>query len=100
MGSHSPRLRGRLFFGGGWDAQQQATVTAYAQSWGMQPREVLQALVNSMEKTLRKEKEGNPAGQVPPSSAKQKGEAAGKVETGPSPGRGGRDQREKKPDGN
>ncbi len=75
-------------------------MTAYAQSWGMQPREVLQALVNSMEKTLRKEKEGNPAGQVPPSSAKQKGEAAGKVETGPSPGRGGRDQREKKPDGN
>ena len=29
---------------------------------------------------------------------KQKGEAAGKSETGPSPGRGGRDQREKKPD--
>ena len=53
-----------------------------------------------MEKTLRKEKEGNPASQVPPSSAKQKGEAAGKVETGPSPRRGGRDQREKKPDGN
>jgi hypothetical protein len=66
----------------------------------MQPREVLQALVNSMEKTLRKEKEGNPASQVPPSSAKQKGEAAGKVETGPSPGRGGRDQREKNPNGN
>jgi hypothetical protein len=84
----------------GWDAQQQATVTAYAQSRGMQPREVLQALVNSMEKTLRKEKGGNPASQIPPSSAKQKGEAAGKVETGPSPGRGGRDQREKKPDGN
>jgi hypothetical protein len=53
-----------------------------------------------MEKTLRKEKGGNPASQIPPSSAKQKGEAAGKVETGPSPGRGGRDQREKKPDGN
>jgi hypothetical protein len=84
----------------GWDAQQQATVTAYAQSRGMQSREVLQALVNSMEKTLRKEKGGNPASQVPPSSAKQKGEAAGKVEAGPSPGRGGRDQREKKPDGN
>jgi len=33
--------------GDGWDAQQQATVTAYAQSRGMQPREVLQALVNS-----------------------------------------------------
>ncbi len=86
--------------GDGWDAQQQATVTAYAQSRGMQPREVLQALVNSMEKTLRKEKGGNPASQVPPSSAKQKGEATGKVETGPNPGRGGRDQREKKLDGN
>ncbi len=45
--------------GDGWDAQQQATVAAYAQSRGMQPREVLQALVNSMEKTLRKEKGGN-----------------------------------------
>ena len=108
--------------GDGWDAQQQATVTAYAQSRGMQPREVLQALVNSMEKTLRKEKESNPAGQIshsgvkqkgeavgknekvnPASQAplpgvKQKGEAAGKSETGPSPGRGGRDPREKKPD--
>ncbi len=84
----------------GWDAQQQATVTAYAQSRGMQPREVLQALVNSMEKTLRKEKGGNPASQNPPFSVKQKGEAAGKVEAGPSPGRGGRDQREKRPDGN
>jgi len=87
-----------LAAGDGWDAQQQATVTAYAQSRGMQPREVLQALVNSMEKTLRKEKEGNPASQIPPSGMKRKGEAAGKNETGPSPGRGGRDQREKKPD--
>ena len=86
--------------GDGWDAQQQPTVTAYAQSRGMQPREVLQALVNSMEKTLRKEKGGNPTGQAPPFSVRQEGEAAGKVETGPSPGRGGRDQREKRPDGN
>ncbi|MFN9900068.1 MAG: hypothetical protein ACK55Z_15020, partial [bacterium] len=53
-----------LTAGDGWDAQQQATVTAYAQSRGMQPREVLQALVNSMEETLRKEKEGNPASQI------------------------------------
>ncbi len=75
-------------------------MTAYAQSRGMHPREVLQVLVNWMEKTLCKEKEGNPASQIPPSSVKQKGEAAGKIETGPSPGRGGRDQREKKPDGN
>ncbi|MFN9899433.1 MAG: hypothetical protein ACK55Z_11715, partial [bacterium] len=40
-----------LASGDGWDAQQQATVTAYAQSTGMQPRQVLRALVNSMEKT-------------------------------------------------
>jgi hypothetical protein len=101
-GESRPPIEGEaeLTYGDGWDAQQQATVTAYAQFRGMQPREVLQALVNSMEKTLRKEKGGNPASQVPPSSAKQKGEAAGKVEAGPSPGRGGRDQREKKPDGN
>jgi hypothetical protein len=101
-GESQPPIEGEadLASGDGWDAQQQATVTAYAQSRGMQPREVLQALVNSMEKTLRKEKVGNPASQVPPFSTKQKGEAAGKVETGPSPGRGGRDQREKKPDGN
>jgi hypothetical protein len=39
-------------------------VAAYAQSRGMQPREVLQALVNSMEKTLRKEKGENLAGQM------------------------------------
>jgi hypothetical protein len=89
-----------LASGNGWDAQQQATVTAYAQSRGMQPREVLQALVNSMEKTLRKEKGGNPASQIPPPSVKQRGEAAGKAEAGPNPGRGGRDSREKKPDSN
>ncbi len=50
--------------GDGWDAQQQATVAAYAQSRGMQPREVLQALVNSMEKTLHKEKGENLASQT------------------------------------
>ncbi len=101
-GESQPPIEGEadLASGDDWDARQQATVMACAQSRGMQPREVLQALVNSMEKTLRKEKEGNPACQAPPSSAKQKGETAGKVETGPSPGRGGRDQREKKPDGN
>ena len=89
-----------LASGDGWDAQQQATVTAYAQSRGMQPREVLQALVNSMEKTLRKEKGGNPASQTPSLSVKQRGEAVGKAEAGPNPGRGGRDLREKKSDSN
>jgi hypothetical protein len=53
-----------------------------------------------MEKTLRKEKGGNPASQIPPPSVKQRGEAAGKAEAGPNPGRGGRDPREKKPDSN
>jgi hypothetical protein len=66
----------------------------------MQPREVLQALVNSMEKTLRKEKGGNPASQTSSLSVKQKGEAAGKAEAGPNPGRGGRDLRERKADSN
>ncbi len=89
-----------LVSGDGWNAQQQATVTAYAQSRRMQPREVLQALVNSMEKTLRKEKGGIPASQIPPSSVKQKGKAAGRTEAGPNPGRGGRDPRERKPDSN
>ncbi len=75
--------------GDGWDAQQQATVAAYAQSRGMQPREVLQALVNSMEKTLRKEKGGNLASQTSSLSVKQQEEAAGKAEARPNPGRGG-----------
>ncbi len=86
---------------GGWDAQQQATVAAYAQSRGMQPREVLQALVNSMEKTLRKEKGENlVASQTSSLSVNQREEAAGKSETRTNPGRGGRDLREKKTDGN
>ena len=61
-GESQPPIEGEaeLASGDGWDAQQQATVTAYAQSRGMQPREVLQALVNSMEKTLRKEKGEKP----------------------------------------
>jgi hypothetical protein len=85
---------------GGWDAQQQATVAAYAQSRGMQPREVLQALVSSMEKTLLKEKEENLAGQTSSPSVNQREEAAGKSETRPNPGRGGRDLREKRTDSN
>jgi hypothetical protein len=44
----------------------------------MQPREVLQALVNSIEKTLRKEKGENPAGQTSSLNVSQRGEAAGK----------------------
>jgi hypothetical protein len=83
-----------------WDAQQQATVAAYAQSRGMQPREVMQALVNSMEKTLRKEKGENLASQTSSLSVKQREEAAGKAEARPNPGRGGRDLRERKADSN
>jgi hypothetical protein len=85
---------------GGWDAQQQATVAAYAQSRGMQPQEVLQALVNSMEKTLRKEKGENLASQTSSLSVKQREEAAGRTEARSNPGRGGRDLREKKTDSN
>ncbi len=85
---------------GGWDAQQQATEAAYAHSRGMQPREVLQALVNSMEKTLRKEKGENLTGQTSPLNASQREEAAGKSEVKPNPGRGGRDLRERKVENN
>ncbi len=85
---------------GGWDAQQQATVAAYAQSRGMQPREVLQALVISMEKTLRKEKGENLASQTSSLGVNQREEAAGRPETRPNPRRGGRDLREKKADSN
>jgi hypothetical protein len=84
----------------GWDAQQQATVAAYAQSRGMQPREVLQALVNSMEETLRKEKGENLASQTSSPGVNQREEAAGRPEARPNPGRGGRDLREKKTDSN
>jgi hypothetical protein len=69
---------------GGWDAQQQATVAACAQSRGMQPREVLQALVNSMEKTLRKEKGENLASQTSSLGAKQVN-----PKPGPTPEEGG-----------
>jgi hypothetical protein len=40
--------------GNGWSVQQQDTVAAYALARGMEPREVLQALVSSMEKSLHK----------------------------------------------
>jgi hypothetical protein len=86
--------------GGGWDAQQQATVAAYAHSREMQPREVLQALVNLMEKTLRKEKGENLAGQTSSLNVSQREEAGGKSEIKPNPGRGGRDLREKKVENN
>jgi hypothetical protein len=46
----------------------------------MQPQEVLQALVNSMEKTLRKEKSGSLAGQTPSLNVSQHEEAGGKPE--------------------
>ncbi len=85
---------------GGWDAQQQATVAAYAQSRGMQPREVLQALVSSMEKTLRKKKGENLASQTSSPGVKQREEAAGRTEARLNPGRGGRDLRERKSDSN
>jgi hypothetical protein len=85
---------------GGWDAQQQATVAAYAHSRGMRPQEVLQALINSMEKTLRKEKGENLAGQTSSLNASQREEAARKSEVKPNPGRGGRDLRERKAENN
>jgi hypothetical protein len=57
----------------------------------MQPQEVLQALVNSMEKTLRKEKSGSLAGQTPSLNLSQQEEAGGQS----SPGRGRKDLKER-----
>ncbi len=65
---------------GGWDARQQETVAAYARARGMEPREVLQALVNSMEKTLQKERSNNLTGQAPSPKASQLSESGGKPE--------------------
>jgi hypothetical protein len=42
---------------GGWDAQQQATVAAYAHSRGMQPHEVLKPLSTRWRKPCAKRKE-------------------------------------------
>jgi hypothetical protein len=81
--------------GGGWDAQQQATVEAYVRARGMQPQEVLQALVNSMEKTLRKEKGEGPAGQTSSLNMGHREEAGGKPEVKPSPERGRGDLRDR-----
>ncbi len=75
-------------------------MAAYAQSRGMRPREVLQALVNSMEKTLRKEKGESLAGQTSSLKMSQQEEAAGKPEVKLNPGRGGRDLRERKVENN
>ena len=60
----------------------------------------VKALVNSMEKTLRKEKGENLAGQTSSLNVSQQEEAAGKSEIKPRPGRGGRDLREKKMENN
>ena len=58
--------------------------SAYAHSRGMQPQEVLQALVNSMEKTLRKEKSENPAGQTLSLNVSQREETGSKPEVNPA----------------
>jgi hypothetical protein len=92
---HKAEAKAGQTSGGGWDAQQQATVAAYAHSRGMQPQEVLQALVNSMEKTLRKEKSGSLAGQTPSLNVSQREEAGGKPEVKSSPGRGRKDLKER-----
>jgi hypothetical protein len=65
---------------GEWNARQQETVAAYARVRGMEPREVLQALMNSMEKTLRKERSDNLTGQAPSPKASQLSKSGGKPE--------------------
>jgi hypothetical protein len=62
----------------------------------MQPREVLPALVNSMEKTLRKEKGENLAGQTLSLGVKQREEAAGRTEARPNPEEGGETLKKRK----
>jgi hypothetical protein len=103
-GEPQPPIEGEadLASGDGWDAQQQATVTAYAQSRGMQPRATSGGAASPCQlngEDPAQRKRGKPS-QPDPSIQREAGEAAGKIETGPNPGRGGRDQREKKPDGN
>jgi hypothetical protein len=81
--------------GGGWDAQQQVTVAAYAHARGMEPQEVLQALISSMEKTLRKERSESLTGQVPSPKASQWNKPGGKPEVKPNPESGKRGSRDK-----
>jgi hypothetical protein len=52
-----------------WSAQQQETIPAYARARGMEPRKVLQALVTSMEKSLRRGSGSSPSSK-PPEAAK------------------------------
>ncbi len=47
----------RMASEGGWDAQQQATVAAYAQSRGMQPREYCKLLSTQWRKPCARKKE-------------------------------------------
>ncbi len=61
----------------------------------MQPQKVLQALVNSMEKTLRKEESGSLAGQTPSLNVSQREEAGGKPEVKSSPARWRKDLKER-----
>jgi hypothetical protein len=91
-GESQPPIEGEadLASGDGWDAQQQATVTAYAQSRGMQPRATSGGAASPCqlnEKTLRKEKGGNPASQILPSSVKQ-GRRKAKLKLDPTPEEG------------
>ncbi len=81
--------------GGGWDTRQQVTIAAYARARGMEPREVLQALVSSMEKTLRKERSEGLTGQAPSPKASQPSASGSKPEVKPHPESGKRRSRDK-----
>jgi hypothetical protein len=70
-------------------------MAAYASARGMEPREVLQALVSSMEKTLCKDKTDGPAGRSQLPEEKQMGESSCQPETNTHHGGEGRDLREK-----
>ncbi len=92
---HKAEVEAGQIAGGGWDAQQQVTVAAYARARGMEPQEVLQALVSSMEKTLRKERSESLTGQVPSPKSSQWNKPGGKPEVKPNPESGKRGSRDK-----
>ncbi len=72
---HKAEAKAGQTSGGGWDAQQQATVAAYAHSRGMQPQEVLQALCQLNREDLAQREEWKPSG---PDSVTQREPARGR----------------------
>jgi hypothetical protein len=92
---HKAETEADQIAGEGWDTRQQVTVAAYARARGMEPQEVLQALVSSMEKTLRQERSEGLTGQAPSPKASQPSESGSKPKVKPRPESGKRGLRDK-----